>query len=76
MSSILADQRMTSYDNPPITGTNAMRIRRSPTVSGLPSSANTKMETSITKNRKLVPQRGCRRGRLREFSTVMGTSAS
>ena len=39
-------------------------------------SAKSKIEIATTTNRKLVPQRGCRRVMPRQFSTVSGSCAS
>ncbi len=49
---------ISSKEIPAISGTPTMRVSTSQYQAGRPIGANTKMATTITTSRKLVPQRG------------------
>ena len=76
LSKYLPESRMNSNATPAINGMHAMRVRCCTRFVGLPMNVNTTMLTSTTRNRNVVPQRGCSRENFCTFSGVSGTSAS
>ena len=64
---------ISSKEMPAISGTPTMRVSTSQYQAGRPIGANTKMATTITTSRKLVPQRGCSREKRWALGAVSGS---
>src|SRR5262249_38226896 len=68
--SLRAESRMISYESPATTGIRTIRTRKLKSSESNLIIEKSRIETSITTIRKLVPQRGCCRGWGRALATV------
>ena len=67
---------ISSNETPATSGTPITRVASRMYQAGSPIGAKTKIATTITTSRKLVPQRGCRRQKRCAFAAVSGRPAS